>query len=56
MPTQVKELDNRKDGDRGACRICSPRKDRVSESRLWAWAMAQPAPVQPLREVSSKPR
>jgi len=41
MSTKVTELDNRRDGDRGACPICAPRADRVSESQLWTWAMAQ---------------
>lgn len=44
MPTKVKELDNRKDGDRGACRICSPLDPtkRVSEDKVWAFAKANP--------------
>ena len=49
MGTKVKELDNRKQGDRNGCVICSPNPKRISESRLWQWAMAQPGPVQPLR-------
>jgi hypothetical protein len=46
---KAKELDNRHQGDRGACPICNLRPERVSESRLWAWAMRQRGPVKPLR-------
>jgi hypothetical protein len=49
MGTQVKELDNLHDGDRAACPICNPRRDRISEDRLWHWAMSQPVPVNPMR-------
>lgn len=49
MGEKAKELDNKHQGDRGACPICSPRSNRITESRLWAWAMRQPEPVNPLR-------
>ena len=37
MGTKVKELDNSKQGDRGACVICNPpKKGRVTASQVWA--------------------
>lgn len=42
MPTKVKELDNRKDGDRNACPICNPNPKRVTMDRLWHWSLRNP--------------
>ena len=38
MGTKVKELDNSKNGDRGACPLCNPpnNKKRVTASQVWA--------------------
>ena len=42
MATKVKELDNRHDGDRRACPICNPRRDRLTMSDLWEWQRQHP--------------
>jgi len=45
MPTKVKELNNRKEGDRRQCPICNPpdpKRGRISMSKLWAWSMHNP--------------
>jgi hypothetical protein len=31
----AKELDNMRNGDRGACPICSPKPDRLREDQVW---------------------
>ncbi len=38
MGSKVKELDNRRDGDRNACPTCNPPnlKKRVTASQVWA--------------------
>ena len=38
MGTKVKELDNSKNGDRGACPLCNPPdpKKKVTASQVWA--------------------
>lgn len=38
----AKELDNRKDGDRGACALCNPKTDRVPLDRVWEWSLEHP--------------
>lgn len=38
----AKELDNRKDGDRNACPICNPKRDKISADRVWQWSLANP--------------
>lgn len=49
MGTKVKELDNHKHGDRRQCVLCNPPTGRITEDRLWRWAMGQTPPVQPMR-------
>lgn len=39
MTAKAKELDNRHDGDRRACPICSLRRDRVPLDHVWAWSL-----------------
>lgn len=38
---KAKELNNRHDGDRAACPICSPPdpRKRIRADRLWAWSL-----------------
>lgn len=43
-------------GRRGACILCTPKRDRISEDRLWAWAMSQSPPVSPVAERSGAGR
>jgi hypothetical protein len=38
MPTKVKEIRSPEHGDRGACPICAPKKDRIPEWKVWLWA------------------
>lgn len=54
MPTKVKELDNRKDGDRRQCNLCNPRKkkDEISANELWnrrfkGWRLKTPSELAP---------
>ena len=43
MSTKVKELDNRHQGDRGACAICVPpeTKGRVPLWKVWRWSLVR---------------
>ncbi|HVT78378.1 MAG TPA: hypothetical protein VHD87_15180 [Acidimicrobiales bacterium] len=44
MATKVRELDNRRDGDRNACRLCHPADPRkfVRADQVWRFALAHP--------------
>lgn len=42
MGTKVKELDNRKQGDRSQCNTCNPRSDVVPHWKVWSFSLANP--------------
>lgn len=55
MPTKVKELNNRKEGDRRQCPICNhnfKKRGRITMSELWEWSMRNPE-LKPFRSQSA---
>lgn len=40
--SRAPELDNTHQGDRAACPICNPRKDRIPAWKVWAFSLAHP--------------
>jgi len=47
----AKELDNTKQGDRGACPTCSPKKDQIPMWKVWQYSLRNIGKF-PYRETS----
>lgn len=49
-PSRPEEIADRqkRNGDRGACAICSPKPDRIRADQLWDWSIRNPG-KKPLR-------
>lgn len=40
--SRAQELDNHHQGDRAACPICNPKRDRIPLWMVWRWSLEHP--------------